>query len=137
MEEQIQAFVATMEELTRQNEELRLRSNNAPPKIEIREQQSNNEGNNRGKDNSDRTKGPSKMEEEFQNMKKQKDELNNVVKGKGERNLDRMIKQTASMFTAAVLDLPLSQKFRLPQLNLFGGSKDPLDHIKSFKILMN
>ena len=54
------------------------------------------------------------MEEEFQNMKKQMDELNNAVKGKGERNLDGMIKQTASPFTAVVLDLPLPQKFRLP-----------------------
>ena len=47
-------------------------------------------------------------------MKKQMDELNNAVKGKGERNLDRMIKQIASPFTVAVLDLPLLQNFNLP-----------------------
>ena len=103
-----------MDKLTRQNEELRLRNNNTPPRIENREQRSNNERDNQGRDNSDRTKLPSRMEEEFQNMKKQMDELNNAVKGKGERNLDRMIKQTASPFTAVVLDLPLPQKFRLP-----------------------
>ena len=56
------------------------------------------------------------MEEEFQNMKKRMDELNNAVKGKGERNLDRMNKQIASPFTVVVLDLPLPQKFRLPSL---------------------
>ena len=54
------------------------------------------------------------MEEEFRNMKKWMDELNNAMKAKGERNLDGMIKQTTSLFTAVVLDLPLPQKFRLP-----------------------
>jgi len=38
------------------------------------------------------------MEEELQNMKKWMDVLNNAVKGKGQRNLDRMIKQTESPF---------------------------------------
>ena len=91
-----------------------MRNDNALPRIENREQRSNNERDNQGRDNFDRTKLPSRMEEEFQNMKKQMDELNNAVKGKGERNLDGMIKQTASPFTAVVLDLPLPQKFRLP-----------------------
>lgn len=66
MEEQIWALVATVEELSRQNEELRLRSNNAPPMIENKEQQSNIEEGNRGRDDSDRTERPSRMEEEFQ-----------------------------------------------------------------------
>ena len=48
------------------------------------------------------------MEEEFQNMKKQMDKLNNAVKGKVQRNLDGMIKQTTSLFIAAVLGLLLS-----------------------------
>ena len=69
------------------------------------------------------------MEEELWNMKKRMDELNNAVKGKGQKNLDGMIKQTASPFTTAMLDLPLPQKFRLPQLDSFDGSKDLLDHI--------
>ena len=55
MEEQIWALVATVEEMSRQNEELRLRSNNAPPMIENKEQQSNIEGGNQGRDDSDRT----------------------------------------------------------------------------------
>ena len=49
-----------------------------------------------------------KMEEEFQNMKKRIDELKNAMKGKGQRNL-----------------------------NWFDGSKDSLDHIESFKSLVN
>lgn len=56
-----------MEELTRQNEELRQR---VPPRVEDRDQQSNDEGDNRERENSDKTGLPSRMEEEFQNMKK-------------------------------------------------------------------
>ena len=77
------------------------------------------------------------MEEELQNMKKWMDVLNNAVKGKGQRNLDRMVKQTESPFIAAVLDLPLPQKFRLPQLYSFDSLKDLLENIESFKSLMN
>ena len=73
----------SVEGLTRQNEEIRQRSDNAPPKIENREQYSNNEEDSRRKDHFDGTKCPSRMKEEFQNMKKWMDELNNTVKGKG------------------------------------------------------
>ena len=83
MEEQIRTIVASVEELTRQNKELRQRSNNAPPKIEIREQQSNKDENNQRKDHSNGIECPSRMEEEFKNMKKRMDELNNAIKGKG------------------------------------------------------
>ena len=88
MEEQIRTIVASVEELTRQNKELRQRSNNAPPKIEIREQQSNKDKNNQRKDHSNGIECPMKMEEEFQNMKKRIDELNNAMKGKRQRNLN-------------------------------------------------
>ena len=57
------------------------------------------------------------------------DELNNALRGKGQKNLDGMIKQTTSPFTAAMLDLPLPQKFGLSQLDSFNGSKDLLDRI--------
>ena len=108
MEEQIWTLIASVEELTRQNEELRQKSNNAPPRIKNREQQSNKYENSRRKDHSNGIECPIRMEEEFQNMKKQMDELNNAMKGKGQRNLD-----------------------------WFDGSKDSLDHIESFKSLMN
>lgn len=68
------------------------------------------------------------MEEKFQNMKKRMDELN---------NLDGMIKQIVSPFITTMLELPLQQEFRLPQVDSFDGSKDLLDHIESFKSLMN
>ena len=47
-----------------------------------------------------------------------------------------MIRRTDSPFTTKVQNCPLPPKFYLPQLELFDNSRDPLDHIKSFKTLM-
>ena len=64
------------------------------------------------------------------------DELRNVVKDKAVENLDGVIRRTNSPFTTEVLNHPLPPKFHLSQLEFFDGSRDPLDHIESFKTLM-
>ena len=56
---------------------------------------------------------------------------------KSSRNLDGMIKRTDSSFTSEVLECSLPSKFRLPQLETYDGHIDPLDHIESFKKLLN
>ena len=76
------------------------------------------------------------MEDELCNMRREMDELRNAIKDRAMENLDRMIRRTDSPFTIEVLNHPLPPKFCLPQLESFDGSKDPLDHIKSFKTLM-
>ena len=64
------------------------------------------------------------------------DEIKSAMKDKGGENLDGMIQRTNSPFTNEVLNCPLPPKFRLPQLELYDGSKDPLYYIESFKMLM-
>ncbi|XP_075670186.1 uncharacterized protein LOC142639948 [Castanea sativa] len=64
------------------------------------------------------------------------DELKSVMKDKDRENLDGMIRRMDSPFTNEVLNRPLLPKFRLPQLESYDGSKDPMDHIESFKTLM-
>ena len=76
------------------------------------------------------------MEIELRNMRKEVDELKSAMKDKGKENLDGMIRRTNSPFTTEVLNRHLPLKFRLPQLESYDGSKDPLDHIESFKTLM-
>ena len=78
----------------------------------------------------------SRVENELRNMRKEVDELKSAMKDKGEENLDGMIWRIDSPFTNEVLNHPLRPKFRLPQLESYDGSKDPLDHIESFKTLM-
>ena len=76
------------------------------------------------------------MENELRNMRKEVDELKSSMKDKGGENLDGMIRRTNSPFTTEVLNCPLPPKFCLPQLESYDGSKDPLDHIESFKTLI-
>ena len=47
-------------------------------------------------------------------MRKEMDELRNAIKGKTNGSLDRMVRTTNSPFTVAVLECPMSLKFRLP-----------------------
>ena len=65
-------------------------------------------------------------------MKKEMDELRNSIKGKTNRNLDRMVRTTDSPFTTAILECPVPSKFHLPQLEPFDRLKDPLDHLNTF-----
>ena len=52
-------------------------------------------------------------------------------------NLDELVHQTNSPFTAPVTSFPLSSKFCMSQGENYNGSKDPLDHLGSFKTLMH
>nr|POE89200.1 hypothetical protein CFP56_57121 [Quercus suber] len=73
----------------------------------------------------------------MQNLRKELDEVKNAMKGKMSMNLDGMLKRTDSSFTPSVLECPLPPKFRLPQLEFYDGTKDPLDHIGAFKTILN
>ena len=64
------------------------------------------------------------------------DELKSAMKDKGGENLNGIIRRTDSPFTTEVLKWTLPPKFRLPQLESYDSSKDPLDQIESFKTLM-
>ena len=73
----------------------------------------------------------------MKNMGKELDEVKNAMKGNIVINLDGMIKRTDSPFIASVLECPLPPKIRLSQLEVYDGTKDPLDHIGSFKTILN
>ena len=92
-QQQIQTLLANVEELTRQNEELRktMESQNAEhwqTGENQNEEESNSQANRR-----DKTSGEdsSKMENELRNMRKEMDELKSAMKDKSGENLDGMI----------------------------------------------
>ena len=58
-------------------------------------------------------------------MRKEMDELRSAIKERTDRSVDKMVRATNSPFTVAVLECPVSSKFRLPQLESFDGLKDP------------
>ena len=137
-QQQIQTLLTNVEELTRQNEELQktMESQNADHR-QTGENQNEEESNSQA-NRLDKTSGEdsSRMENELRNMRKEMDELKSAMKDKGWENLDGMIRRMDSPFTTEVLNRPLLSKFHLPQLESYDDSKDPLDHIESFKTLI-
>ena len=74
---------------------------------------------------------------EMQMMKERMDFMTNVLKGWVSNDLDKLVHWTDSPFTALVTSFPLLPKFCILQIEVYGESKDPLDHLESFKTLMN
>ena len=70
-------------------------------------------------------------------IRKELDEVKSAMKGKIAINLDGMLKRTNSPFTTKALKCPLPPKFKLPQLEVYDGMKDPLDHISAFETILN
>ena len=91
---QIQSLSATVEELTKQNQEMKQRFL----------QESNRA--DRGDDEDINRRRTSTPEEASSNllreMRKEMDELRNAIKGKTDQNLERIVRKTDSPFTMAV-----------------------------------
>ena len=64
------------------------------------------------------------------------DELRSAIKEKTEQSVNRLVRATDSPFTTTVLECSVPSKFRLPQLELFDGLKDPQDHLNTFKMTL-
>ena len=80
---------------------------------------------------------PLYMAAEMQMMKEWMDFIMNALKGWVLSDLNELVHQTNSPFTTLVTSFPLPSKFRMPHVEAYNGSKDPLDHLKSFKTLMH
>ena len=52
-------------------------------------------------------------------------------------DLDDLVHRIDSPFTASVTSFTFPPKFRIPQVESYNESKDPLDHLESFKTLMH
>ena len=138
--QQVQALAATIEELTKQNQEMKLRLQQV--------QQVQQEGN-RSKGNPDeegdshrrsihqRPTTPNEQNSDLlQEMRKEMDELKNAIKEKIDWSVDRMVRATDSPFTTIVLKCPVPSKFCLPQLEPFNRLKDPQVHLNTFKTML-
>ena len=59
--------------------------------------------------------------------------MKETVKGRAPVSMDALVQQTESLFMAGVLHFPLPTKFRMPQIETFDGTKDPVDHLNTYK----
>ena len=70
-------------------------------------------------------------------MKERMDFMISTLRRRVSNDLDDLVHRTNSPFTASVTSFPLPPKFCMPQVESYDGSKDPLDHLESFKTLMH
>ena len=80
---------------------------------------------------------PPYMVAKMQMMKERMDFMMNDLRGRVSSDLDKLVHRTNSPFTVPVTSFPLPPKFRMPQVEAYDKSKDPLDHLESFKTLMH
>uniref|UniRef100_A0A2N9FJJ2 Uncharacterized protein n=1 Tax=Fagus sylvatica TaxID=28930 RepID=A0A2N9FJJ2_FAGSY len=157
MEKQVRDLTANLQELTRQNQTLNQKLQQH--ETEKEKQRDKGKSKERGdaesrqeqqqehrQEQEDETKGENtrmpyeestaKWEQEIKAMKAQLGEMKDEFKGRATRNLDTLVHKTDSPFTEKVISFPLPSKFRMPSLENFDGTKDPLDHLESFKTMM-
>ena len=73
----------------------------------------------------------------MQMIKERMDFMMNTLKRWVSSNLNELVHRTNSPFTASVTSFPLPPKFCMLQVETYNESKDPLDHLESFKTLMH
>ena len=59
--------------------------------------------------------------------------MKETVKGRAPVSTDALVQQTESPFKVEVLHFPLPAKFRMPQIETFDETKDPVDHLNTYK----
>ena len=74
---------------------------------------------------------------EMQAMKEQMEVMMNALEGRVSSDLNDLVNRTDSPFTISVNSFPLSQKFRMLQIESYDGVKDPFNHLETFKTLMH
>ena len=72
-------------------------------------------------------------EQRFRSLQQKLGRVKEVVKGRAPDTMDTLVQQTESHFTVEVLRYPLPAKFRIPQVEMFDGVKDPVDHLNTYK----
>ena len=156
LERQVQTLAATVERLTKQNHDLeeQVHQRNAA----LNTQEEDQEGTSAERRNQERLEGnnaPSRQERldtsrssvtdttpphivvKMQMMKERMDFMMNALRGRVSSDLDDLVHQTDSPFTASITSFPLPPKFCMLQVESYDESKDPLNHLESFKTLMH
>ena len=72
-------------------------------------------------------------EQRFRDLQQELSHVKEVIRGRTPDTMDTLVQQTESPFTPEVLNYPLPAKFRMPQVEVFDGVKDPLDHLNTYK----
>ena len=77
--------------------------------------------------------GERSWEQRFKGIQQELSHMKEVVKGRAPNSMNTLVQQTESPFTVEVMHFPLPAKFRMPQIEAFDGTKDPVDHLNIYK----
>ena len=135
-------MAAAMAELTRQNQELRMKINLRRQTCEERE----GGGQTQSHDDKENTEIGSQLrgttsrmvphlKEEMNQMKKVMEEMKENIRRANP--IKDLVYGTYSPFTASINGHPLPSKFKLPSLDSYDGTRNPFDHIATFKTTMH
>ena len=75
------------------------------------------------------------LEREMDQMRKVMDEMKENMRR--ENLVEDLVHRTDSLFTASINGHPLPPKFKMPSLDSYDGTRDPFDHIATFKTKMH
>ena len=59
--------------------------------------------------------------------------MKETINGRAPVSMDALVQQTESPFMAGVLHFPFPVKFRMPQIETFDETKDPMGHLNTYK----
>ena len=138
----IQSMAVAMVELTRQNQEL-------TREISLRRQC--HEGYAKGLAQSQEVRGENAepenqsrgiasrrvphLEKEMDQMRKVMDEMRENMRRVNP--VDDLVHRTDSPFVPSINNHPLPSKFKMPSLDSYDGTRDPCDHIATFKTMIH
>ena len=115
--QQVQALAATIEELTKQNQEMKLQLQQVQ---QAQQDENRSKGNPKGEGDSHRRgtlQRPTTPDEQnsdlLREMRKEMDELRSAIKERMDQSVDKMVRATDSPFTVAVLECPCIVKVSL------------------------
>ena len=60
----------------------------------------------------------------------------NAIKAHAPKMMDYLVRRIDTSFVVDIVNYFLPSKFKMPTLEIFDGTKDPLDHLDVYKSLM-
>ena len=139
--QQVQSMAAAMAELTRQTQELTREINSRRQQHEeyAKGQAQSQEGSGNVEPKSQSRGTTSRrvphLEREMDQMRKVMDEMRENMRR--ENPVEYLVHRTDSPFTASINSHPFPPKFKMPFLDSYDGTRDPFDHIATFKTTMH
>ena len=135
-------MAAAMAKLTRQNQELGMEINLRRQAREEREGggQTHSHDDRENVEIGSQLRGTTSrtvphLKEEMEQMKKVMEEMKENMRMANP--IEDLVHKTDSPFTTSINGHPLPSKFKLPSLDSYDGSRDPFDHIATFKTTMH